>query len=232
MDSSWAGSTHASPSASRWSGASSTSSTSCTARSSCSGSYIAYFAYAHAGIHPFASIVIAGALLYALGHAIQAGIINRVIAAPVLITLTLTFGLDLILNNAMLVAFTADYRSINLARPLGIDRDRPGVPARRPGRGDGARAPADGAALPAAARQQHRPRHRGRAHGPRRGRADGRRRQAHQRHHLRHRRADGRRRRRAAQHHLSDLAAQQLGCFSARPSSSACWAASAACPAR
>ena len=83
------------------------------------GSYIAYFAYAHAGIHPFVSIVIAGALLYALGHAIQAGIINRVIAAPVLITLTLTFGLDLILNNAMLVAFTADYRSINLARPLG-----------------------------------------------------------------------------------------------------------------
>jgi branched-chain amino acid transport system permease protein len=83
------------------------------------GSYIAYFAYAHAGIHPFASIVIAGALLYALGHAIQAGIVNRVIAAPVLITLTLTFGLDLILNNAMLVAFTADYRSINLTRPLG-----------------------------------------------------------------------------------------------------------------
>ena len=60
-----------------------------------------------------------GRLLYALGHAIQAGIVNRVIAAPVLITLTLTFGFDLILNNAMLVAFTADYRSINLARPLG-----------------------------------------------------------------------------------------------------------------
>ena len=71
------------------------------------------------GIHPFLSVVIAGALLYALGHAIQAGMINRVIAAPVLITLTLTFGLDLVLNNVMLVAFTADYRKINLARPLG-----------------------------------------------------------------------------------------------------------------
>jgi branched-chain amino acid transport system permease protein len=83
------------------------------------GSYIAYFAYAHLGIHPFASIVIAGALLYALGHVIQAGLINRVVTGPVLITLTLTFGLDLMLNNAMLVAFTADYRSLNLARPLG-----------------------------------------------------------------------------------------------------------------
>lgn len=83
------------------------------------GSYIAYFAYAHLGIHPFISTVIAGGALYVLGHALQGGIINRVIAAPVLITLTLTFGLDLILNNAMLLAFTADYKGVTLARPLG-----------------------------------------------------------------------------------------------------------------
>jgi len=83
------------------------------------GSYVAYFAYVHAGIHPFVSIVIAGAVLYALGHVLQAAIINRVVTAPVLITLTLTFGLDLILNNAMLVAFTADYRAVTLAHPLG-----------------------------------------------------------------------------------------------------------------
>jgi branched-chain amino acid transport system permease protein len=86
------------------------------------GSYVAYFGYVYLGIHPFISTVIAGAVLYALGYALQAGIINRVIAAPVLITLTLTFGLDLILNNAMLIAFTADYRAVNLARPLGTIR--------------------------------------------------------------------------------------------------------------
>jgi branched-chain amino acid transport system permease protein len=83
------------------------------------GSYVAFFAYVHLGIHPFISIVIAGAVLYALGYVLQAGIINRVVTAPVLITLTLTFGLDLILNNAMLVAFTADYQAVNLANPLG-----------------------------------------------------------------------------------------------------------------
>lgn len=82
------------------------------------GSYIAYFGYVHAGIHPLFSVVIAGAALFALGYLTQAGFINRVIAAPVLITLTLTFGLDLILNNAMLLAFTADYRKVNLASPL------------------------------------------------------------------------------------------------------------------
>lgn len=83
------------------------------------GSYVALFAYNYGGIHPFVSIVIAGGVLYVLGYAIQKGLVNRVITAPVLITLTLTFGLDLVLNNAMLVAFTADYRKINLAHPLG-----------------------------------------------------------------------------------------------------------------
>ena len=86
------------------------------------GSYVALFAYSYLGIHPFVSIVLAGALLYALGYVLQAGIINRVVMAPVLMTLTLTFGLDLILNNAMLVAFTADYQAVNLAHPLGVLR--------------------------------------------------------------------------------------------------------------
>jgi branched-chain amino acid transport system permease protein len=83
------------------------------------GSYIAYFGYVHLGIHPFVSIVIAGSVLYALGYGLQAGIINRVVAAPVLITLTLTFGLDLIFNNALILAFTANYRQVVLEHPLG-----------------------------------------------------------------------------------------------------------------
>ncbi|MEP9379909.1 branched-chain amino acid ABC transporter permease [Aquabacter sp. CN5-332] len=83
------------------------------------GSYVAFFGYAYFGIHPFISAAIAGLLLFALGYAVQAGLVNRVIAAPVLITLTLTFGLDLILNNAMLLVFSADYRKVNLASPLG-----------------------------------------------------------------------------------------------------------------
>ena len=83
------------------------------------GSYIAYFAYTALGIHPFLSVLIAGALMFVLGYAIQSGLINRVIAAPVLMTLTLTFGLDLLLNNAMLVAFKADYRKLVLEHPLG-----------------------------------------------------------------------------------------------------------------
>lgn len=84
------------------------------------GGYLAFFGYVKLGIHPFASILIAAPLLFALGYAIQRVLINRMIAAPVLLTLTLTFGLDLMLSNAMLAAFTADFRKLILEPPLGV----------------------------------------------------------------------------------------------------------------
>lgn len=84
------------------------------------GGYLAFFGYVKLGIHPFASILIAAPLLFALGYAIQRLLINRMIAAPVLLTLTLTFGLDLMLSNAMLAAFTADFRKLILEPPLGV----------------------------------------------------------------------------------------------------------------
>ena len=83
------------------------------------GSYIAYFAYVHLGLHPLISIVISGALLFALGYLVQASLINRVMGTPVLTTLVLTFGLELLLNNSILLGFSADYRTVQLANPLG-----------------------------------------------------------------------------------------------------------------
>lgn len=83
------------------------------------GSYIAYFAWFHAGLHPFFSVAIAGAVLYVIGYLVQKGLINRVMGAPVLTTLVLTFGLELLLNNSILLAFSADYRSVRLENPLG-----------------------------------------------------------------------------------------------------------------
>jgi branched-chain amino acid transport system permease protein len=84
------------------------------------GSYAAYFAYVYFGIHPFISIPIAGVILFLIGYALQSGFINRVVAAPVLTTLTLTFGLDLFLNNLLILFFKADYRKVTLENPLGV----------------------------------------------------------------------------------------------------------------
>ncbi len=84
------------------------------------GAYIAIYSYADFGIHPFLSVITAGAALGAIGYVTQLIVINRVVAQSVLVTLILTFGLELMMNNAMLVAFTADYRKVILDNSLGV----------------------------------------------------------------------------------------------------------------
>ncbi len=91
--------------------------------------------------------------------------INRVIDQPVLTTLTLTFGLDLILYNFMTVYYTATPRRVTLdLGALDIVRHRhSGRSAVRHGAG----ARSDRAALSRDAPLAHRPRDRGGAHGQR-----------------------------------------------------------------
>jgi branched-chain amino acid transport system permease protein len=84
------------------------------------GGYLAFFGYTQLGIHPFVSLLVAAPLFFAFGYFLQSALINRMIAAPVLLTLSLTFGLDLMVQNGMLLAFTADFRKIILDPPLGI----------------------------------------------------------------------------------------------------------------
>ena len=83
------------------------------------GSYLAWGAYNALGLSPWFSLALAAPVFFFFGYLIQIGVLNRVIAAPVLVTLTLTFGLDLMLNNAMILAFKADYRQLLLDPPLG-----------------------------------------------------------------------------------------------------------------
>ena len=58
--------------------------------------------------------------MFALGFALQRIMINPVMMRPVLMTLVLTFGLNLFLDNLMLAGFKADYRKVNLQPPLGV----------------------------------------------------------------------------------------------------------------
>src|SRR3954452_16007902 len=83
------------------------------------GAYLAWAAYQWLGIAPWYTLVAVAPLFFVLGYLIQRLFLNSVIAAPVLVTLTLTFGLDLILNNAMIYYFKADYRKLTLTPPMG-----------------------------------------------------------------------------------------------------------------
>ena len=78
------------------------------------GGYLTYFAWYYLGVNPILVLPAVALILYALGFALQFVFINKVVSAPVLTTLTLTFGLDMILYNLMTVYFTATPRRILL----------------------------------------------------------------------------------------------------------------------
>ena len=83
------------------------------------GSYLAWGLYQSLKIPPWYVLIVAAPLFFVLGYLLQRLLLNRVITAPVLVTLTLTFGLDLILNNAMIYFFKADSRKLPLNPPIG-----------------------------------------------------------------------------------------------------------------
>lgn len=78
------------------------------------GAYLTFFAWSSHGIHPFISLPFVAIVLFAIGYLVQYLFINRVVTAPVLTTLTLTFGLDMILYNIMVVYFSATPRRVTL----------------------------------------------------------------------------------------------------------------------
>jgi branched-chain amino acid transport system permease protein len=76
------------------------------------GAYLAWQMHATFGLDPFVGVLPAGLALFAFGYMLQRGVINLVVNAPIFITLLLTFGLELLLVNGLILVFTADYRSI------------------------------------------------------------------------------------------------------------------------
>jgi branched-chain amino acid transport system permease protein len=78
------------------------------------GAYLAQLAFTHLGLHPFLSLLPVAAVMFGFGYILQLLVLNRIIAEPVLVTLVLTFGLDLLLYNALVLGFTATPRRILL----------------------------------------------------------------------------------------------------------------------
>ncbi|HEX6548210.1 MAG TPA: branched-chain amino acid ABC transporter permease [Candidatus Dormibacteraeota bacterium] len=65
------------------------------------------------GLDPFVTIPVNLVALFVIGYAIQYLVINRIIRAPFLYTFLITFGLDLVVVNGLLLLFKADFRSVN-----------------------------------------------------------------------------------------------------------------------
>jgi branched-chain amino acid transport system permease protein len=79
------------------------------------GAYVAWELQATLGLDPLVGMAVAAAVLFAAGYALQRGLINLVMNAPVFMTLLLTFGVELLVVNGLVYTATGDFRQI--ARP-------------------------------------------------------------------------------------------------------------------
>ena len=77
------------------------------------GGYITWKLFTALGLDPFLTLPIDAVLLFVLGYALQRGVINRIIRAPLLFTFLLTFGVNLVIVNILLLIFGSDFRSVS-----------------------------------------------------------------------------------------------------------------------
>jgi branched-chain amino acid transport system permease protein len=79
------------------------------------GGYITWQLFTSLHLDPFLTLPIDAVALFVLGYVLQRGIINRIIRAPLLFTFLLTFGLNLVIVNVLLLIFGSDFRSVTPA---------------------------------------------------------------------------------------------------------------------
>lgn len=66
------------------------------------------------GMHPFAAAALAAPLMFAAGWLLQRLVLNRTLGEDILPPLLVTFGLSVVLQNALLEGFSADSRRLSL----------------------------------------------------------------------------------------------------------------------
>ncbi len=94
------------------------------------GSYTTYWLFALYGINPFLSLVLSFPILFVVGGLLQKIFVHRVVNAPELSSLLLTFGISIFIANMAMLAWTSDYRSVEfltgsfLLGPIALSKPR------------------------------------------------------------------------------------------------------------
>ncbi len=79
------------------------------------GMFVAYLCFSALGVTPYVSLPITILVMFGLGYGIQKLTINPIINAPSHNQLLLTQGLSIVLENLLLVMFSANYKSVTIA---------------------------------------------------------------------------------------------------------------------
>jgi branched-chain amino acid transport system permease protein len=94
------------------------------------GAYTTFWLFQRFGLNPYLSILLSMPLLFLLGLALQRFLVRRVVDAPELSSLLLTFGVSIALVNLAQLAFTSDLRSVEyltgsfLVGPFALSKPR------------------------------------------------------------------------------------------------------------
>jgi len=76
------------------------------------GAYTTFWLFQWLGLNPYLSLLVTMPLLFLVGMALQRLFVRRVVDAPELSSLLLTFGVSIAIVNLAQLAFTADLRSV------------------------------------------------------------------------------------------------------------------------
>lgn len=77
------------------------------------GAYVAFYLFTWLHLDPVLALPVSMAVLFALGYAVQRGILGLVIRGPLFNTLLITFGLEVVFTYLAQIAFSADFRTLN-----------------------------------------------------------------------------------------------------------------------
>src|SRR5690606_22190132 len=75
---------------------------------------IAFFCWKYLGLDPMFGALVAFVVVFGMGMLVQRGLIERVMKAPDVAQIFLTVGLLIVLENAALLAFGSDFRSVQV----------------------------------------------------------------------------------------------------------------------
>ncbi|WP_454916080.1 branched-chain amino acid ABC transporter permease [Xanthobacter sediminis] len=78
------------------------------------GMYVAWFAWRTLGLDPLLGSVLSFVVVFAVGYLVQRTLIQRVLKAPPAAQVFLTVGLMIVIENAALMAFGSDFRSVSV----------------------------------------------------------------------------------------------------------------------
>jgi branched-chain amino acid transport system permease protein len=76
--------------------------------------YVALLAVTYLGVHPLVSLLIVIPVMFVLGFALQHVILNRTLGKGIMPPLLVTFGLSIIIQNGLLLGFSANSRHLDV----------------------------------------------------------------------------------------------------------------------